>query len=429
MFGSFITALSALHAAGTGIDAVGHNLANLNTFGFKRTSVSFRDLVAEVGGSGLQQIGSGVSSPMTIKQFVQGTIQTTNGRLDAAVQGDGFFIVRPANSSAADPSARLYTRAGDFRIDENGILISATGEHVQGWSLNTIAGQVNPSDPIGDIVVPVGSNRAAKGTTNFSINMNLDASATTGSPFAVPVNVYDSLGNSHVLSVTFTKTGANAWDANVSSSDPAIGSITPAGPWSFTFDSTGALSTVAGAGYDTTTGLIKDIGITLTNGATSPQKMDWAPWDTVPVGTTPGVGRISQFAQPSASSALSQDGLPAALLTSVSINKGGGVLAQFSNGSQLEVARLPLASIRNPDTLVAIGSNNYRIGTGTADPVIGEASTGGRGDIVGGAVESSNVDIAEEFTRLITLQRTYQANSRMITTTDEISQDTINLKR
>ena len=428
MFGAFITALSALRATGTGIDAVGNNLANLNTIGFKRTSVSFRDLVADTGSSGLKQIGSGVSSPLTIKQFLQGTIQTTNGRLDAAVQGDGFFIVRSAKSTASDPSARLFSRAGDFRIDENGILITATGEHVQGWSLNTISGKVNPSDPIGDIIVPVGSNRASKATTNFGIDMNLDASATTGSTFSVPVNTYDSLGNAHVLSVTFTKTGVNAWDASMSTSDPAIGTITPAGPWTFTFDSAGALNTVAGTGYNATSGLIEGIGFTPTNGA-SPQTLAWAPWSTVPVGTTPGVGHVSQFAQPSASSSITQDGLPAALLTNVNINNGGDVLAQFSNGSELVVAKLPLAAIRNPDTLVSLGNNNFRLGAGSANPVIGEAGTGGRGDIVGGAVESSNVDIAEEFTRLITLQRSYQANAKMITTTDELSQDTINLKR
>jgi flagellar hook protein FlgE len=150
----------------------------------------------------------------------------------------------------------------------------------------------------------------------------------------------------------------------------------------------------------------------------------------VPVGTPlVGVGRISQFAQPSASSSIFQDGLAAAQLTNVSISEGGAVIAQYSNGSQQQVARLPLVSIRNPDTLVSIGNNNYRIGPASAIPVVGEANTGGRGQILGQSLEGSNVDIANEFTRLIIFQRSYSANARVVTTTDEISQETINIKR
>jgi len=263
------------------------------------------------------------------------------------------------------------------------------------------------------------------------MSMNLDASATTGSPFSVPINVYDSLGNSHVISVDFTKDATvNTWDASITSSDPNVTAIAPSGPWVFTFNENGGLADVSGPGYDATTGLIQDIGLTLTTGAQSPQNIDWAPWSVLPVGTPPvGVGKLSQFAQPSASSAIAQDGLPAAQLTSVAIGDGGAVLAQYSNGSQQEVARLALASIRNADTLVSVGNNNYRTGVGSAIAVVGLGDTGGRGTIVGASLESSNVDIADEFTKLIIFQRSYSANARVITTSDEISQETINLKR
>ena len=434
-FGSFATALSGLRGAGTAIDAIGDNLANLNTTAFKGSSLSFQDVVADVTGSTSHQAGSGVASPLVQKVFAQGSIQTTQGHLDAAIQGDGFFVVRaaPAGSpvvAATDTTGVLLTRAGNFQIDQNGILVTASGQRVQGWSLNTITGQLDPSSPTGDIIVPVGTNRAAKATTAFSANLNLDASASVGSTFSVPVNTYDSLGNAHVVSATFTKSDVNTWDASISSTDPAVTGIDPAGPWSFKFNANGGLDTVTGTGYNTANGLIEGIGLTLSNGAASPQKMDWSPWQTAPTGTPPvGVARISQFAQPSASSAISQDGLPAAQLTSVSIDAGGSVLAQYSNGSQQEVARLPLASIRNPDSLVSIGGNNYRTGVGSAIPVVGLASTGGRGAIIGQSLEGSNVDIANEFTKLIIFQRSYSANARVITTTDEISQETINLKR
>ena len=222
-FGSFVTALSGLHAAGTAIDAIGDNLANLNTLGFKGSSLSFQDVVADVTGSA-HQVGSGVASPLILKLFGQGSIQTTQGRLDAAIQGDGFFVVRTAAvgsavAAATDPSTAVFTRAGNFRIDKNGILVTATGERVQGWSLNTITGQLNPSDPIGDIIVPVGTNRAAKATTAFNISSNLDASASVGTAFSTPINLYDSLGNAHVISATFTKSDVNTWDATITSTD------------------------------------------------------------------------------------------------------------------------------------------------------------------------------------------------------------------
>lgn len=454
MFGSFLSALSGLNAAGASIDVIGSDLANLNTTGFKGSTLSFQDVVADVTGTASHQIGSGVSSPLIFKNFGQGSIQTTGGADNAAIQGDGFFIVRPAQKGSPvaagnDLTTDQFTRAGNFQVDENGILTTATGQRVQGWSLDTKTNSVNPSDPIGDLIVPVGTNRAAKATTSFDASLNLDSSSSTGANFAVPVNIYDSLGNSHVVSINFAKSAAapNTWSATVSSTDPAISSITDSGaagtgstalsPWVLTFNPDGSLKSVTDAdGKSTTdidpaTGSISGITVTLNNGAQSPQLLSWSPWQTPPSGTgktaVAGVGRITQFAQPSAASSITQDGLPAAQLTNVSITDGGSVLAQYSNGSQLQVGQLALASIRNPDSLVSTGGNNYRVGQDTAPPVVGQAGAGGRGAIVGGSLESSNVDMATEFTQLIIYQRSYSANARVITTTDQISQETINL--
>jgi flagellar hook protein FlgE len=201
--------------------------------------------------------------------------------------------------------------------------------------------------------------------------------------------------------------------------------LTGNGPFTFTFNTDGSLQTVTGS--DPTTGDITGIQMAITGGAQSPQNLSWSPWQTPPVGTTAGVGRITQFAEASAASSISQDGLPAAQLTSVSITDGGVVLADYSNGSQQQVAQLALVSIRNPDSLVSTGNNNFRTGESSAIPVVGQAGTGGRGAIVGGSLESSNVDMATEFTQLIIFQRSYSANARVITTTDQISQETINL--
>lgn len=428
MLNSFISALSALRANGAAVDAVGNNLANLSTIGFKKSSVNFMDVVGDVlSGSGMTQVGSGVAQPFTPRQFTQGSIQTTGGNLDCAIQGDGFFILKQTqgSGSSAASGGTLYTRAGDFRVDQSGRLISQTGELVQGWSLNTAQNSINTSDPIGDIVVPVGSSRPARATTNVSVDLNLDGSAAAGTQFAVPVTIYDSLGNSHTLTVTYSKT-ANPGEWGVTYSLPATDGTVTAPDSTITFDANGKLQTVPDGPPQ---GSFNGIDITFTNPAVNNiTNMTYSLWDSVPAGTDPGSARITQFAQPSAPSAVTQDGAAAALLSGVSM-EGGSVIAEYSNGDRVEVARLALASIRNPDSLVATGNNNFTVGSDTATPTVGEANTGGRGAIVSQSIESSNVDIAEEFTKLIIYQRGYEANAKVVTASDELSQDTINLKR
>jgi flagellar hook protein FlgE len=429
MLDSFISALSALRANGTAVDAVGNNLANLSTVGFKKSVVDFRDVVGDVlSGSGSTQVGSGVAQPFTPKQFTQGSIQTTGGDLDAAIQGDGFFILRQITGSGNSPgaSARLYTRAGDFKVDESGHLISQTGERVQGWSLNTAQNAVNTSDPIGDIVVPVGTSRAARATTNVSVDLNLDASTASGTGFAFPVEIFDSLGNSHSLTITYTKTdNPGEWSVDYSL-PPGDGTVTYT-PTTINFDANGQLTTVPDGPPQ---GSIGGINIAFTNPAVNDiANLTYSLWNKPPSSSDPGSARITQFSQPSTPVSSSQDGAAAAQLTGVSVDDGGSVKAVYSNGERVEVAKIALASIRNPDSLVSTGNNNYTVGSGTATPTVGEAAMGGRGAIVSKSLEASNVDIAEEFTKLIQFQRAYQASARVITTTDEISQDTINLKR
>ncbi len=218
MITSFSTALSALSAHSTAIDVVGNNLANLNTAGFKESVISFHDLVTfnRLGaGLGETQVGFGVGTPVTLRQFSQGAIQSTGGPLDAAIQGDGFFVVK------GNSNQQLYTRGGNFQVDTDGNLTTATGEKVQGWTTTNGVLDVNAS--IGDITVPVGTLKAPITTTKFSVDINLDAGATAGPPadtFATPVEVYDSLGNSHVVTAKFTKSAtANQWDYSVSFPD------------------------------------------------------------------------------------------------------------------------------------------------------------------------------------------------------------------
>jgi flagellar hook protein FlgE len=413
MFTSFSTALSALAADSTAIDVVGNNLANLNTPGFKTSVVSFHDLVTQSLGAGLgdTQVGFGVGTPTTLREFSQGAIQTTGGTLDAAIQGDGFFVIQGPNQSIE------YTRAGNFQVDKDGNLITATGEQLQGWT-QMVNGQLNTNTTPGNITVPVGTVQPPVTTKNISFDMNLNAAGVAGTStgtFATSVTVYDSLGNSHIVTATFTEdpTTPNQWNYSVAIPDADVQSP-PFAPLtgSLTFGSDGSLSsTTAAPGPLAITGL-KDNAADMS--------VTWNLYN----GLTP---RISQYAQPSSTSAVSQDGSPAAQLVRVAVADNAEILAQYSNGQQTVVGQLAMATIRNPDSLIAAGNNNYILSARSALPAVGLPGTGGRGSVKGGAVESSTVDIATQFTNLIVYQRGYEANSKVVSAVDQLSQTTINL--
>jgi flagellar hook protein FlgE len=414
MFTSFSTALSALAAFSTAIDVVGNNLANLNTTSFKTSEVSFHDLVTQSLGAGLgeTQVGFGVGTPLTLRLFTQGAIQTTGGTLDAAIQGDGFFVIQASNG------AIQYTRAGNFQVDQKGNLETATGEAVQGWT--QINGNLNTNAPPGNITIPVGTVQPPVVTKNISFDINLNAAATAGSAtgtFATSVTVYDSLGNSHVATATFTKdpTTAGQWNYSVSIPDADLANppFTPL-TGSINFNSNGNLTVPA------VTDPAPQLQITgLADGA-SDMTINWNLYN----GAAP---RLTQFAQPSSTSAVAQDGSAAAQLVRVAVSNAGQILAQFSNGQQTVVGQLAMATVRNPDSLIAVGSNNYQLSALSALPAVGLPGVGGRGSVQGGAVESSTVDIATEFTNLIIYQRGYEANSKVISAVDQLSQTTINL--
>lgn len=411
MLTSFSTALSALSADTTAIDVVGNNLANLNTPGFKASAVSFHDLVTQSIGDGLgsTQVGFGVGVPVTLRQFSQGAIESTGSPLDAAIEGDGYFIVK------TPVGAVEYSRSGNFQVDTNGNLTSATGEQVQGWTAS--AGALNTNAPIGPITVPVGSLAAPIATTATSVDLNLDASASTGATFSTSVQVYDSLGTSHIVTFNFTKSAtANQW--TFSAGIPP-GETTPAGTpvtGTLTFNGSGQLISPLATDPQPV------IAATGLNDGAANLNITWNLYNGP-------ASRMTQFAQPSATAAVAQNGFAAASLVSVALGSGGQLFAKYSNGQQIAVGQLALATIRNADSLLAVGNNNFQTSALTALPSIGLPGTGGRGTLLAGSIEASNVDIAREFTNLIVFQRAYEANAHVITTSDQVSQATIALKQ
>ena len=409
---SFSTALSGLAANNTALDVVGNNLANLNTTGFKADAIQFKDIMGQTSGS--TSIGAGVATSGTSKQFTQGSIQPTGAALDAAIEGNGVFVLRNNAGST------LYTRAGSFKFDGTGTLVTATGEKVQGWT--AVNGSLGTTGNIGDISITAVASQPPTPTTQMTLTANLDASAATGTTFATPLQVVDSLGVTHILTYTFTKTGSNGWDYDVSIPGADLTGGTPGTPTSLasgslTFDSAGNLtSPAAGAPIDvkTTTGLV--------SGAND-LDMQWSLYSPT------GGSLLTQFAQTSAASATSQDGILAAQLTGITLGDGGTLMATFSSGKQVSIAQVALAAIGNPDSLVSVGNNNFQLGTDTLTPTVGLPQTGNRGQILGGSLESSNVDLAKEFTNLIIYQRGYQANAKVITTQDQLSQVLLNIKQ
>jgi flagellar hook protein FlgE len=421
MSSTFSIALSGLKAQSQAINTTGNNLANMNTDGFKGSAVNFKDLFSEfLGVSSGFQTGLGVSPPISSQLFTQGAIQSSLSGLAAAVQGDGFFVVK----SPADQ--QLFTRDGNFQLDDTGVLRTQTGETVQGWMASP-SGAISTAGIPGDIALPAGAILPPVATQNFSMNANLDASSAAGTTYSQPLTVVDSLGNTHDLTVSFSKTASNTWTydvtipaADVGATGAPISLLTPLvapATYHIGFKTDGTIDPAA-----TTGGIAPAVATAsgLADGAAN-LTMNWSLFDAS------GNGVITQYGQPSSAAASNQDGTQAAQLTSVSIETGGKIVATFSNGQKRVEAQLALASIQNPTSLQNAGNNNFAATSDTANPAIGIPQTADRGQILGGALEGSNVDMATEFTNLIVFQSAYQANSRVISTADQMNQDLFNV--
>lgn len=403
--GSLYTALSGLSADTTALDVVGDNLANMNTQGFKTNDISFEDAMNEASGS--LQIGAGVGSTVTDRDFSQGNIENTGQPLDLAIQGNGFFVVQDPSSGAT-----MYSRDGTFSLNAQGQLVTSSGDLVQGWMATN--GTVNPSGATSAITVPLLSSIPPAATQNISLSANLDASAAVGDTFSAPVQVYDSLGNAQTLTIQFTNTGPGAWNYTVSIPSSAVtggtGTSTQLTTGSITFNSAGQLTTpAAGAPINITN------SAALADGAAT-LNINWNLYGTN------GTSDLTGFAQTSAASGTTQDGSATGTVTGLSLADGGDLVATYSNGAQQTLAQVALANVANPNTLVATNGNNYELGVDTITPSVGAAGTGGRGTLVGQSIEESNVDMATEFTDLIVFQQGYDANSKVLSTVDEMEQ-------
>jgi flagellar hook protein FlgE len=427
--GSFSAGLSGLNANSVYLNVIGNNLSNINTIGFKSTAVTFMDLVSQSsGGSSINpmQVGLGVVTGSMSPVFTQGAIESTGEPTNAAIQGNGFFVVKGPDDGI------FYTRAGNFSLNNEGVLITPDGFRVQGFTQSDpLTGDIIATGQPGDIVVPAGVLRDPVATSVIRTTMNLDAAAAVGDTFDTPVQIYDSLGASHVLTITFSRTLAGwDFDMTVPGDDVAPPSLLPVSvaAGSVTFDGTGAVVDVTVAAPATgggTAPAVLDLDFVApawANGAAS----DPITWDIV---DNLNVVSLTGFASPSATASKSQNGSAAGKIDNISINVEGDIVATFGAGQTVSVGKIALAGFNNPKGLVKMGSNRYGESQASGIPNVGSAGTGGRGTLIGSALEQSNVDMAQQFTQMILAQRGYQANSKTITVSDELLVDTLNLKR
>lgn len=392
------------------MDAIGNNIANVDTTGYKSERVQFADTMSHLlrpgtsplailGGVNPSQIGTGVMVSGTDTNFEQGGIQSTGRATDVAVKGDGFIAV-------TDGSKIYYTRDGALGADSAGNLIHlASGMRVvaQPGSGNVAtSGAVSPTSTL---TIPLGKS-LAKATANVALGGNLDSRAATGAATTITTQVYDSLGNGHDVALKFTKNATSGtWDVAATSADGAVALGSPA---QVTFDANGA---------PTVQSLSMQLTLTNPNGATSPQPM------------TVSTAALSQLAQDGSAALRAQDGLPSGTLTGITFTGDGSVLGVFSNGLTSKLGGLITATFSNNGGLERAGSNLFTAGANSGSPVYGAPGADGRGSLASGELEGSNVNLTEEFADMIVTQRGFQANSRMVTTADQMLQELINTAR
>ena len=386
MLRSLFSGISGLRAHQQMMDVTGNNIANVNTTGYKSSQTVFQDTLSQmVNAAGAPQNGSGGTNPAQVglgvrlasinANFGQGAAQTTGKSSDMMIQGDGFFVVKSGGES-------LYTRAGSFTFDANGSLTTPNGQIVQGWTADD--GVVNTAGAPGDIKLPIGISLAPEVTTDITLTGNFSYEAEIGATKEIPIKVIDENGAANTMVVTFTKSDPETWTMSL-----------PDG---------------------TTT------DIHFTNGKPDSESVELAPYAF-------DIHDLTNFSGNTEARVSNSNGSTAGVLSSYTVSNTGQIVGVFSNGLKQTLGQVALANFNNVNGLEKIGDSMFRSTVNSGLAQVGAAGSGGLGLITSGALEMSNVDLAQEFTNLVIAQRGFQANSRIITTSDEILQELVNLKR
>jgi flagellar hook protein FlgE len=468
MMRSLYAGVSGLQNHQVRMDVIGNNISNVNTTGFKKGRVNFHDMISQslqgaarpnerVGGVNPKQIGLGMQISSIDTLFNQGSLQTTGVKTDVAIQGEGFFILRQGDVD-------MYTRAGAFAVDANGTLVNpANGMRVQGWSAETEGAQtfINTSATAGDLVIPIGQKDEARATTSVFAASNLFKETPVIPPGAseqeiqegthtVTKEIYDAFGATHQLRIDYTRIDGspNQWLAtvqvNADTESPIQPTVTVGGiqaadnTYVVEFDNFGRLVQASnnGGGLDSEGNLLIDVTFLvpdtslevdpITGLAQPPQSKTVS----VDIGEIGGMDEsTTQFASESTNKIVRQDGYGLGYLEDFRIDQSGIITGIYSNGTNRALGQLALAGFVNPGGLEKAGDNTFVVSINSGEPLIDPPGAAGKGSIIAGTLEMSNVDLAEQFTDMIVTQRGFQANSRTIQTSDQMLQEVLTLKR
>jgi len=417
---SFNSSLSGLNANANALNIVGNNIANANTIGFRSSSITFMDVYSSHNGLRLNragnslQTGNGVQIAAIHTNFEEGGVNESGSPLHAAIQGNGFFVIRNADGTAG------YTRAGDFTVNSDGYLVSPSGGQVQGYQAT--AGVIPQGTPLAPLQLPIGQTLAPQITSEATFRMNLNSSSAPGSQFHSTMQIYDSLGTARNMDLTYTRTAVGTFEMTGTLDGNPVefsvdGGAQGAGPVTFTFDSNGFPTA------PTTVAIIPDQ--TQLDGANLPS-VNLNLRETNPDGS-PGAFNITSYSRPSSVSATMQDGYSAGELAGAAVDPSGHIFGIFTNGQSRIVGQYAIATFASNDGLGRLGGNMFGETLSSGQPSIGVPGAGGRGVIAGGYLEQSNVNITNEFVELIEAQRGFQANSRVISTLNQTFQDLLQI--
>jgi flagellar hook protein FlgE len=418
IYGAMYSGVSGLAAQSNALGMISDNISNVNTIGYKGTKAAFSTLVTQAATRTNYTPGGVRSMPMA-QIARQGLLQASSSATDLAIAGQGFFVV----NDSANPSSGndfMYTRAGSFRTDNAGNLVNSAGYYLQGWKLDPSGAPVGNTSVLSSVstVNVANLSGSATPTTQMELGLNLPSTAATGDTHDVTVQIYDSLGNAHDVTMTFTKTAtANEW--TYATGNPVLsGTSTASGT------TAGGTGTITFNGDGTPTANIAPT-INITGWTTGADNSTI----TLDGGTANEGDGITQFSGEYAISYMDQDGVRFGQYTGVSIDEDGIVTALFDNGERRPIYQVPVAMFANPNGLEARDGNAYIQTDRSGDYVLSTANNGGAGKMAPSALEASTVDLAEEFTDMIITQRAYSASAKVITTADEMLEELIRIRR
>jgi flagellar hook protein FlgE len=417
IYGAMFAGVSGLAAQSNALGMISDNIANVNTVGYKGTSARFSTLVTQAATQTTHTPGGVMSSPYS---FItrQGLLQGSASGTDLAVAGQGFFVVNESATPGFGDDF-YFTRAGSFNPDQNGNLVNAAGYFLQGFDLRTTTPPPSSSTFTGLETVNISNlSGSAAASTAISLGVNLPSTAAVADSFSVTTQVFDSLGNAHDMDITFTKTAVNTWSwaaSNPTLDGGATSSGVASGSGDIVFDTDGTPLVFSPAAPT----------VTLTSFTTGAGNATI----TLDLGTLAGTDGLTQFAGNFTISNIDQDGVRFGNYTGITISEDGIVTALFDNGQRQDIFQLPLGMFRNPNGLEAKSGNVYLETDRSGNFQLNLAGNGGAGDIAPAALESSTVDLAEEFTKMIITQRADSANTKVITTADDMLEELIRVKR